>query len=71
MQCILSIVKLAWRASHTTEFHPKIQNNPTSMLSYTQKNKYDVLVSVSTRKHFGKCVYSLKCLRRTYILSFN
>lgn len=57
MQCILSIVKLAWRASHTTEFHTKIQNNPTSILSYTQKNKYVVLVSVSTRTHFSKYAY--------------
>lgn len=51
MQCILSIVKLAWRASHTTEFHTKIQNNPTSILSYTQKNKYVVPISVSTRTY--------------------
>ena len=53
------IENLARQASQTTEFpHQNYKNNPTLMLSYTQKkNKYVVLVSVSTRTHFSKYAY--------------
>ena len=42
---------------------------PRQQVRHTHENKYDVLTSVSTRKHFGKYAHSLSWVRRTYFRS--